>query len=171
MATTAMNTYSLSIIVKEGIHPPVTRTTNGEEIFPGMPVTREGETYPDVCLPDALGDSVMGVAGLLENADIGTVYPTNTEIPIYLCGSAAQIRMYHAANGGSIVEGEILVAQGVEAAGYVESLKKSITDYTAAHVGTILGTQITNFFAMIGRALETHASSGTVTPIKVMLSI
>jgi len=172
MATTAMNTYSYSILVKEGIHPPVTMIENGGEVFPGMPVTCTGETWPDVCLPDGIGDSVFGVAGLLENQDIGTVYSDNSEIPVYLCGSGAIVRMYHAGNGGSVVAGDLMVAQTVEAAGHIETLAKALNDFIAdGSAGTILATQIKHVFSLVGRAMETLASSGTVTPIKVMLSI
>jgi len=171
MATTAMNTYSYSILVKEGIHPPVTMVEDGGEVFPGMPVTCTGETWPDVALPDAAGDSVFGVAGLSENQDIGTVYTDDDEIPVYQCGAGAIVRMYHAGNGGSIVAGDILIAQGVEATGYVEPLSKGFQDCVSGHTSTVMATAITHVYAIVGRAMETHASSGTVTPIKVLLSI
>lgn len=171
MATTAMNTVSFSILVKEGIHPPVTMIVNGAEVFPGMPVTCQGETWPDVALPDAALDSVFGVAGLLENQDIGDVYTDNDEIPVHQCGAGAIVRMYHAGNGGSIVAGDILIAQGVEATGYVEPLSKGFDVIVADYESTVMATAITHLYAIVGRAMETHASSGTVTPIKVLLSI
>lgn len=174
MATTAMNTYSYSILVKEGIHPPVTMREDGGEVFPGMPVTCTGETFPDVCLPDGAGDSVFGVAGLLENQDIGTVYTDNDEIPVYVCGHGAIVRMYHAANGGSIVAGDIIVAQTIEAAGHVEPLSKALEDTATAgdtDMATIWATQVIHLYSILGRAMETHASSGAVTPIKVSLSV
>jgi len=174
MATTAMNTYSYSILVKEGVHPPVTMTVHGSNIFPGMPVTCTGETWPDVGLPDAISDSVFGVAGLLENQDIGTVYADDAEIPVYTTGSAAIVRMYHKGtpSGGSIVAGDILVACGLEDAGHVAPLAKQIDaimegDYTS----TVLATTITILFSIVGRAQETHASAAANTPIKVLLSI
>lgn len=172
MATTAMSTYSFTILVKEGTHPPITLRCNGAEVFPGMPVTRNGHTYPDCALPDAIGESVVGVAGLLDNQDIDTVYSDNTEIPVYECGGGAIVRMYHAANGGSVVHGDIMVSQTIEAAGHVETLAKALTDFTAGgDTLTMIATQIKNFFSIVGRAAETHASVGTVTPIKVLLSI
>ena len=160
------------ILVREGIHPPVTMREDGGEVFPGMPVTLTGETFPDVCLPDGVGDSVFGVAGLLENQDIGTVYTDNDEIPVYLCGGGAIVRMYHAANGGSIVAGDILVAQTLEHVGYVEPLAKAIDRiFVADYTSTVLATTIQHVLSLVGRAMETHASVGTVTPIKVLLSI
>lgn len=173
MATTSMKSLGwYDILVREGIHPPVTMREDGGEVFPGYPVTVEGHTYPDVAKLDALGDPVFGVAGLLENQDIGTVYANNDEIPVYLCGSGAIVRMYHSLNGGSIIAGDILVAQAVEDAGHVEPLKKALADFiTDGSAGTILATQIKTFFSLLGRAMETHASTGTTTPIKVLLSI
>jgi len=175
LATTKMSSLGYrDILVREGVHPPVTMTENGGEVFPGMPVTCAGETWDDVCLPDGAGDSVFGVAGLKENQDIDTVYTDDDEIPIYLCGSAAIVRMYHAANGGSIVAGDILVAQTIEAAGHVEPLAKALEDTVAAGdatMATIWATQVLHVFSLLGRAVETHASSGTTTPIKVILSV
>jgi len=173
MGTTSMASLGwYDILVREGFHAPTNMIVNGADVFPGLALTTQGETYPDVCLPDAAGDSVCGCAGLLENQDIGTVYANNAEIPVYLTGCGAIVRMYHAgAVGGDITFGEILVAQTVEAVGYVESLRKAILDYTTAENSTVLATQITHIFSLLGRAMETHASAAYATPIKVLLSI
>ena len=172
MATTTMASLGYyDILEREGFHPPVNLRVNGSDVFPGMPVTSQGETHPDVCLPDGVGDSVCGVTGLLENQDIGTVYADNSEVPVYLTGHGAIVKVYHAPNGGSIVAGEILVAQTKEAVGFVETLRKATEDYVGGGVCTILATQITHIYSLLGRAMETHASSGTTTPIKVCLSI
>ena len=173
MATTTMASLGFyDILVRQGAHGPVTVTLNGADIFPGMPLTAEGETHPNVTLPDGLGDSVFAVAALLENQDIGTVYSTTTEIPAYTTGSGAIVRMYHAPNGGSIVRGDILVSQTVEAVGFVEPLAKALNDFIAdGSAGTILATQIKHVFSLVGRAQETHASTGITQPIRVLLSI
>lgn len=174
MATTAMSTYARSILVKEGMHPTATLRVDGTDIFPGLALTAVGETLPDVGLPDAISDSVIGVAGLLETQDIGTVYADNTEIPVYLTGSGAQVRMYHkgTAGGGNIVAGDILVADGLGNNGYVVSLAKQWDAVTVGdHTATVLATTLTILYSIVGRALETHASAAAVTPIKVMLSI
>ncbi len=176
MATTAMNTYSFSILVKDGFHPPVMMTENGGAAFPGFPLTTTGETYPDVSVADALGDNVVGVAGLIENADIGTVYATDTEIPVYRTGHGAQIRMYHDGDsGGEVRDGDIMCAATVTGLGHVRTLKKSLEDFIAAAAGgisvTMLGTQIQHFFSILGRSMETIASTGTSVPIIISLSI
>lgn len=161
------------ILLREGIHPPITLRVNGAaEVFPGYAVTCTGHTYPDCGKPDAIRESVIGVAGLLENQDIGVVYADDAEIPVYLCGSGAMVKMYHAKNGGSVVAGDLMVAQAEDDTGFVEPLTKAMGDAIAAlEVATVVATQITHIFSLVGRALETHASTGTTTPIKVILSV
>ncbi len=173
MATTSMSSLGFGdILVRDGTHPPITLRVNGAtEVYPGYPVTSQGHTYPDCAKPDATGDSVVGVAGLLEDQNINTVYADDAEIPVYETGSGAKVRMYHALDGGSIVAGEILVAQAVDDSGHVETLRKAMDGLVADYTSTLLATTITHIFSIVGRAMETHASSGTVTPIKVLLSI
>ena len=177
MATTTMASLGFyDILVREGIHPPITLRVNGAtEVFPGFPVTTQGHTYPDCAKLDGIGDSCIGVAGLLENQAIGATYADDEEIPVYECGSGAKVRMYHDLAGGSIVAGDILVAQAVDDSGHVEPLAKAINDFiadgTGGTGGTILATQIKHFFSLVGRAMETSASTGTTVPIKVLLSI
>lgn len=175
MATTSMSSLGRrDILVREGIHPPITMRANGEEIFPGYPVTVDGHTYPDCGRPDGLGDPILGVAGLSPNDDIDTVYADNEEFPVYLCGSGAIVYMYHGLDAGSILAGEILVASCADDDGHVAPLSKALADVLAAGdttMATIIATQIQCLFSIVGRALETHASSGTTTPIKVILSV
>ncbi len=174
MATTTMASLGYhDILVRDGTHAPITLRVNGAtEVFPGFPVTCTGHTYPDCAKLDGIGDSCIGVAGLLENQIIGNTYADDEEIPVYETGSGAKVRMYHALDGGSVVAGDILVAQAVDNSGHVEPLAKALNDFIAdGSAGTILATQIKHFFSMVGRAMETHASTGTVTPIKVLLSI
>ncbi len=174
MATTTMESLGYrDILVRDGIHPPITMRVNGaSEVFPGFPVTVQGHTYPDCAKLDGIGDSCLGVAGLLENQIIGNTYADDAEIPVYECGSGAKVRMYHDLAGGSIIAGDILVAQAVDDSGHVEPLAKALNDFIAdGSAGTILATQIKHFFSLVGRAMETHASTGTTTPIKVLLSI
>jgi len=173
MATTSMSSLGYrDILVREGIHPPITMRANGAETFPGYPVTVDGHTYPDVGKPDGIGDPILGVAGLEPNQDIDTAYADNAEFPVYLCGSGAIVRMYHGLDDGSILAGEILVASAVDDDGHVRPLSKALADFVAdGSAGTILATQIQSLYSIVGRALETHASSGTTTPIKVILSV
>jgi len=174
MGTTAMSGYTRKIVVHETPTARVTMIENGGEVFPGMPVTCTGETWPDVALPDAISDSVFGVAGVPPGCDVDTVIADNKEIPVYRTGSGAIVYMYHKGtpSGGSIVAGDILVACGVEDTGFVAPLAKQIDAITTAdYTSTVLATTITFLFSIVGRAMETHASAANNTPIQVMLSI
>ena len=173
MGTTSMKSKGYyDILEREGMHPPVTMRINGADVFPGMPVTVNGETWPDVCLPDAVGEEVLGVTGLLENQDIGTVYADNSEVPVYFTGHGAIVRMYASATSGTyIYAGELLVADGPGAIGYVQTLRKAIDALAADYTSTLMATTIKHVFSILGRAQETHASSGTVDPIRVLLSV
>jgi hypothetical protein len=174
MATTAMNTYSYEILVESGGHPTVTMITNDTSIFPGTPVTCTGQSWPDVGQPDAIGDSIFGVAGLRPDQDIGTAYANNVSIPIHRTGCGDVVMMYHKGtpSGGSIVAGDILVSCGLEDAGHVAPLAKQIDAITAAdYTSTVLATTITILYSIVGRAQETHASAANNTPIKVLLSV
>ena len=162
------------ILVREGIHPPYTQDINSAAVYPGLCLTATGETAPNVSVADAIADNVVGIAGCLENQDIDSVYTTGTEIPVYRTGHGAIVWVVHAANGGSVVDGDIMVCQTVETNGHVEPFHKAIAKFIAAAgnaAGTILATQITHIYSIIGRAQETHASTGTAAPIKVILSV
>ena len=174
MATTSLSSLGIrDILVREGIHPPETMRDNGGAIFPGYVVTGTADTYPDVSKADALGDNAFGVAGLLENQDIDTVYSDNEEIPVYRCGSGAIVWCYHSLSGGSIKHGDILVANCTDGGGHVENLAQAFKDSLAlaTTVGTVFATQFKTLYSLVGRAMETHASVGTTTPIKVLLSL
>ena len=160
------------ILIREGMHPPYTQIVNSAAVYPGLCLTATGETAPDVSVADAIGDNVVGVAGLLENQDIGTVYATDDEIPVYRTGHGAILWVIHAANGGSVVDGDIMVCQTVETNGHVEPLHKALKDYIdSTHDCTILATQIKHLFSIVGRAQETHATIGAPQPLKIILSI
>ncbi len=173
MATTSMSSLGFrDILVREGIHPPITLRANGGEVFPGYPVSCHGHTYPDCAKADALGEPVIGVAGLNANADIDTVYADNAEFPVYLCGSGAIVHMYHGLDDGSITAGEIVIASAVDDDGHVRPLAKGLADAMVADpTNTVIATAIECLFSIVGRALETHASTGTTTPIQVILSV
>ena len=161
------------ILIREGMHPPYTQIVNSAVVYPGLCLTATGETAPDVSVADAIADNVVGVAGLLENQDIQTLYANNDEIPVYRTGHGAILWVIHAANGGSVVDGDIMVCQTVEALGHVEPLHKALAAFIAAagEGATILSTVITHLFSIVGRAQETHATTGTAAPLKIILSV
>lgn len=172
MATTAMSGYTRRIAVYTPTKGSKTMRANGAEIFPGHAVTCTGETWPDVCLPDAISDSCFGIAGVPEGGDIDIVIADNDEFRVYLTGSGAIVYGFHkGASGGDIVAGDILVADGTSANGLLIPLNDAIQDVVADHTSTVLATVITKLFALVGRAMETHASATANTPIQVRLSV
>ena len=168
-----MSTRTRSILVEKGALATVDRVENGGEVYPGSCVTMEGETWPDVALPDAISDSAYGIAGLLPNHDIDTIYTDNDVIPIHRCGSGDVVMGHHkgTGGGGSIVAGDILIAYGNTANGYVRPLSKALASIIADHTSTVLATAITQLLAIMGRAMETHASAANDVPIEILLSI
>lgn len=172
-STTAMSGYSRKIVVHETANARVTMIANGAEIYPGHCVTSQGETWPDVALPDEIGDSVFGIAGVPPGADADTVIANNVEFPVYRCGSGAIVYGFHkgAAKGGSVVAGEIVCAYGAAANGAVIASNKIMTAAIAAATSSVIATAVTKFYAMVGRAMETRASADATVPIQIMLSI
>ena len=171
--TTAMAGYTRKIIVAETDLSRVTMIANGAEIYPGHCVTTQGETWPDVALPDAISDSVFGIAGVPPGADVDTVIANNKSFPVFRCGSGAIVYGYHkgAAKGGDVTAGEIVCAYGAAANGAVIAANKILTASIAAATCTVIASAAQKFYAMVGRAMETHASITTTTPIQIMLSV
>ena len=173
MSTTAMSGFSRRIAVYSPTKGSKTMRANGAEIYPGHAVTCQGETWPDVCLPDAISDSCFGIAGVPEGGDVDTVIADNDEFRVYLTGGGAIVYGFHqgAAGGGSIVAGEILISMGDSATGLLRPLRKGLASLAADYTSTVLATAITKLFALVGRAQETHASATANTPIQVRLSV
>jgi len=138
--------------------------------YPGFPVTAAGQTAPDVIVPTAITNSVLGFAGCNANHDIDTIYADNDEIPVFLFGSGAIVYGYHkgTAGGGSIVEGDILVTT---ITGSVIAISKAMEAVTGDVTNTVLGTVLTKIWNICGRAAETHASAANTVPVKILLSV
>lgn len=168
-----MSGYTRRIAVYTPPKGSKTMRAGGAEIYPGHAVTSTGNTYPDVMLPDAISDSVFGIAGVPHGGDIDTVIADNDEFTVYLTGGGAIVYGFHqgAAGGGSIVAGDILIADGQAANGLLRPLSKGLATLTADYTSTVLATVITKLFALVGRSMETHASATANTPIQVRLSI
>ena len=174
MASTAISGYTRRILVSKGVPGGiVTMRAGGAEIYPGHCVTCEGNTWPDVMLPDANTDSVFGIASCPPDKDIDTVLADNSEFDVYLCGSGAIVYGYRkgADGGGDTVAGDIMVAYGIAAAGSVVALKNALQDITGDCANTVMATQYKRMLAMVGRAVETLASSANTVPIKMILSV
>jgi hypothetical protein len=172
MATTALSGYTRRVVVYTPPKGSMSLRANGAEIYPGHCVTGIGETFPDVALPDAISDSCVGIAGVPKGGDVDTVIADNDEFPVYLTGSGAIVYGFHkGTSGGNVVIGDILVADGTGANGLVIPLNDALQDVVADHTSTVLATVITKLFALVGRAMETHASATNNVPIQIRLSV
>lgn len=164
--TVLFGAYGAQILVRAG-HPwgKVTRKTNGADIYPGMPVTETGETFPDVAKCAAAGDTVLGVVECPPDCDVDTVIPNDKTVEVYLKKSANIVRMWHAGvNGGSVVAGDIVYSLSSGGEGHIEPMYKH-----AAYAGdaTLLATFMAHDY--VGISYETHASNTANVPIKVIL--
>ncbi len=169
-----MSGYTRQIVVVHGHHGPVTRRMNQATAYPGLVVTAAAQTYPDIVMPTAAANSALGILGCNPNADIDTAYADNTEVPVYLCGSGAIVYGMHkgTGGGGDIVEGDILCAHGIGAAGQVVPLANALKDALVTDAtNTVIASALDHLFAIVGRAAETQASATNTVPIKVLLSV
>ena len=90
MAVQAMSTRTRQILFKEGHTPPDTYREVGGTVFPGAAVA-VGTTLTKDCKLATANLIFLGIAGLLPNHDIDTVYAAGTSIPIYTKGCGAVV--------------------------------------------------------------------------------
>jgi hypothetical protein len=144
---------------KENLLPGdiVIRRTNGTDMKPGLLVSEEGETFPDVDLNATADTATLGVA-------LGEVFPANTydiddafadNTWIYVLrkgGSRCVVSMLYEATSGGAVAGMAgdPVGQGAEDAGYIVAL----ADVNAKVVGYLI------------RAVTGHATNVTVALVR-----
>lgn len=88
MATTAMSTVTRQILYQHGHIGPDTYRTAAGTVFPGAAVS-VGTTLTKDCKLGVADGVCLGIAGLLPNHDIDTVYATGTAIPVYTVNSGA----------------------------------------------------------------------------------
>lgn len=121
MAITAMSTVTKQILFQSGELPHDWLRTNGNDIKPGMLVTKTGETIttPDIDIPGAVDEVVAGVVGLLIGHDIDTAYADNTFVPIHAKGSGDVVWVWCTANDGDKFQGSPLMHSHAGANGFV----------------------------------------------------
>ena len=90
MAVEAMSTRTRQILFREGHTPPDTYKEVGGTVFPGAAVS-VGTTLTKDCKLAVTNSVTLGIAGLLPNHDIDTVYAEGTSIPVYTKGCGAVV--------------------------------------------------------------------------------
>lgn len=122
MAKTTFASIGVHQILEEiGDMGPVTMITTPGTIYPGSVVTVTGETLntPTCDLAGAADEFSSGIAGLLPNWDIGTVYPAGTSIPVHTRGSRAKAWTHMQAAQADAKMGTPLNHTAASADGYV----------------------------------------------------
>ncbi len=90
MVVVAMSTVTRQILFMEGHTPPDTYREVGGTTFPGAAVS-VGTTLTKDCKLAVDNSVFLGIAGLLPNHDIDTVYSAGTSIPVYTKGCGAVV--------------------------------------------------------------------------------
>ena len=112
MAVTAMSTVTRQILYKEGHTPPDTYREVGGTVFPGAAV-QIGTTLIKDCKLAVAHGVTMGIAGLLPNHDIDTVYTEGTSIPVYTKGSGAVVWTMFTKNVSAVASQPLVQNGGV----------------------------------------------------------
>ena len=162
-----MSDTGRSIVKSEGwAHMKVTvRCNDTTALYPGAVVTRDGETVPDVCLLDGLGDTPFAVLGLPADQDIDTAFTDNDEVVAYMMGSGAVVKCLMI-DGMLAAAGEPLYADPT-ATGYVVPVHHMASlSMNAASLATILPRMARSY---VGRSLYQVGSYASVQPVWVAL--
>ncbi len=122
LATTAFSTVTQRILYRHGHTGPDTYRTAAGTVFPGAAVST-GTTLTKDCKLGTANLIFLGIAGLLPNHDIDTVYATGTAIPVYTRNSGAIVWAQFLKNvsavasqplnqGGATVTGTVTPGEG-----------------------------------------------------------
>ena len=151
-----------AIVKSEGwAHMKVTvRCNDGTALYPGMAVTRAGQTAPDVGRCDAYGEPPFAILGLPSDQDIDTNFEDNDEVVAYMIGSGAVI-LSKLVEASSVTAGEKLYADDGDT-GWLMAAHMDGLEATAS-----LGYQILKTY--VGIAMETLASNASLQPVWVAL--
>ena len=86
--------------------------TYDDAVKPGHIVTNTGGSQKKVCFPDAAGDVSLGIVGCSPGHDIDTAYTAGDTVPVYMVGSGATVWVRFRLNGGALVAGSPVMADG-----------------------------------------------------------
>ena len=117
MVVVAFSTVTRQILFKEGHTPPDTYRTAAGTVFPGAAVA-VGTTLTKDCKLATANLITLGIAGLLPNHDVDTVYTTGTSIPVYTKGSGAVVWAMFTTNIDAVAS-QPLIQNGGVGAGHV----------------------------------------------------
>lgn len=135
--------------------------TNGTTIYPGAVVTMAGQTSPDCAPVDATTETPYGIA--VENTDVNetnpdTAFGDGEWIAVAPCGSGMVCRVLAVTSRGAILPGNWVHHAGDR---MIESVYSMTSDS--------LTTQMTDWNALIGRAVEYDADVAAWDYVEVRL--
>ena len=140
--------------------------TDGADIYPGMFVTANGETDPDLCRIDATGEIPYGVAverrdGTAQDPD--TAIADNTPFLVAPCGSGMVVWALAITSRGALVPGDFLKCS---ISGHIQGTvagKTTVNTMTVALKGVL--------YQNVGRAAEYDADVAAWDYVQVRLCI
>ena len=127
MAVEAMSTRTRQILFKEGHTPPDTYREVGGTVFPGAALN-VGTTLTKDCKLAVTTGVFLGIAGLLPNHDIDTVYTEGTAIPVYTKGCGAVVWAMFETNLDAVAS-QPLVASLTAKTGFVKPGEGGTDEY------------------------------------------
>jgi hypothetical protein len=150
----------------------IPRRVNGSALYPGMIVTANGETDPDVYIPDGNDDQSLGVA--LDRADLAldSAFTDNDWITVATVRSGAGAWVFVDDNEGAIEPWTALYSTGADDDGFVEVLAVTAapTTYDDATIQGIIDYLEAAEHRYVGRAATEQADQGSDdVPLKCLL--
>ena len=122
-----MSTVTRQILYKHGDIGPDTYRTAAGTVFPGAAVS-VGTAHTKDCKLGTANLIFLGIAGLLPNHDIDTVYATGTSIPVYTVNSGAIVWAQFLKNV-SAVASQPLIQSGATVTGTVSPGEGGLDEY------------------------------------------
>ena len=140
--------------------------TDGADIYPGMVVTANGESSPDMTRVDATGEIPYGIAverrdGTAQDPD--TAIPDGTPFLVAPCGSGIVARVLAVTSRGAIVPGDFIK---VDLSGTISG---TVAGATTINTATVFLKGV--LYMNIGRATEYDADVAAWDYVNVRLCI
>jgi hypothetical protein len=150
----------------------IARRINGSACYPGMVVTSNGETEPDVYLPDGNDDETLGI--VLDRADlaIDSAFTDNDWVSVLTVRSGGGAWGFVDDNEGAIERFTALYNTGADDDGLLEvmAVTAAPTTYDDATIQGIIDYLESAEHRYVGRAATEQADQGSDdVPIKVLM--
>ena len=127
MAVIAFSTVTRQILHTEGHTPPDTYREVGGTVFPGAAVS-VGTTLTKDCKLAVTNSVTLGIAGLLPDHDIDTVYAAGTAIPVYTKGCGAVVWAMFKTNVDAVAS-QPLIHSATAKTGFIEPGEGGTDEY------------------------------------------